>query len=187
MARPASLFLSLALVSAFALPAAAARSQDKAVLQELDTSPCSLIDAVEKALAAVPGTVRKARLKRSHKPGKDPIWFYKVVLYDEAGERQVERFDARSCEAVEPVLPQVPMTEAIATALVEVGGGFPLASKLRFPGLEPVYRVVVLVPRTKWVVLVDGVSGEVLYVRKWNRRIDEAEDAGGVDAEDSSL
>jgi hypothetical protein len=187
MARPASLFGSLALLAALAPPASAAKHGDQALLQELETSSCSLIAAVENGLEAVPGIVRKARLKRSHKPGKDPIWFYKVAIFDEAGDRQVERFDARTCEAVEPTLPEVAMPDAIATALVEVGGGFPVASKLRFPGLEPVYRVVVLLPRTKLVVLVDGVSGEVLHVRKWNRRIDEAEDAAGEDAIDSSL
>jgi uncharacterized membrane protein YkoI len=188
MARPASLFLSFALVAAFALPASAAKSSgEDAALQALEASPCSLIEAVENGLAAVPGIVRKARLKHSHKPGEESIWFYKVVIFDSEGDRQVERFDAATCEAVALTLPTVPMPDAIATALVEVGGGFPVAGQLRFPGLEPVYRVVVLLPKTRMVVYVDGLSGEVLHVRKWNRRIDEAQDAAGEDDDDSSL
>jgi len=187
MARFASLSLCLALVAAFALPAAAGKREDRAVLAELENSSCTLTLAIENGLAAVPGTVAKARLKRSRKPGQEPIWFYKVVIVDEAMLRQVERFDALTCEAIAPLPPEIDMPAAITTALDELGSGYPVGSRLRFPGLEPVYKVTVLKPRGKSVVLVDGVTGEVLHVRKWHRRIDPAQDAAGEDEDDSSL
>ena len=76
------------------------------------------------------------------------------------------------------------MTDAIGTALAEVGGGFPVAGKLRFPGLEPVYKVVILLPQGRFVVFVDGVSGEVLGSRRWHWRRDAAVEAD--DEEDDS-
>jgi len=187
MTRNTSLFLSLALAASLALPAAADRGEDRSALRDLSESACSLGQAVEDALSAVPGTVSRARLKRSRKPGEEPIWFYKVVGLDTDNERQVQRFDAETCDPVEPVEPTVDMPAAIATALDELGGGFPVASRLRFPGLEPVYRIVALLPRTKRVVYVDGVTGEVLGVRRWSRKYDEAQDAADEEAEDSSL
>jgi uncharacterized iron-regulated membrane protein len=191
MTRNASLFpsltLSLALVASLALPAAADRREDRAALQDLSESACSLGQAVEDALSAIPGTVARARLKRSRKPGQEAIWFYKVVSFDDAAERQVQRFDAATCDAVDPVAPSVDMPTAIATALEELGGGFPVASRLRFPGLEPVYRIVALRPRAKMVVYVDGVTGEVLASRRWSRKLDQAQDVADEEAEDSSL
>lgn len=187
MTRNASLCLCLALVATLALPAAADRRADREALTDLSESACSLGQAVEQALAAVPGSAAKARLKRSHKPGKAPIWFYKVVSFDLDDERQVQRFDAATCELVLPVLPSVDMPSAIATALDELGGGFPVVSRLRFPGLEPVYRIVALLPRAKMVVFVDGVTGEVLGTRRWSRKLDAAQDDAGEEADDSSL
>jgi hypothetical protein len=191
MTRNASLFpsltLPLALVASLALPAAADRREDRAALQDLSESACSLGQAVEDALSAIPGAVTRARLKRSRKPGQEAIWFYKVVSLDAADERQVQRFDAATCDAVDPVAPSVDMPTAIATALEELGGGFPVASRLRFPGLEPVYRIVALRPRAKMVVYVDGVTGEVLASRRWSRKLDQAQDVADEEAEDSSL
>lgn len=187
MARFASLSLCLALVVALALPAAADKRDDRTALAELKDSSCTLTLAVENGLAAVPGTVAKARLKRSRKPGQEPIWFYKVVIVDENELRQVERFDALTCEAILPVLPEIDMPTAITAALEKLGSGHAVGSRLRFPGLEPVYKVTVLQPRGKSVVLVDAVTGEVLHVRKWHRKIDPAQDADGEDEDDSSL
>ena len=177
--------LCLLATAAIALPASAGRRADRALLAELADSPCSLTQAIENALAVVPGTVAKARLKSSHKPGGDPVTFYKVVIYDEAKDRHVQRFDARTCQAIEPTPPEISMTDAIGAALLYVGGGFPVAAKLRFPGLEPVYKVVILLPRGRIVVFVDGVSGEVLGSRRWHWSRDAATEAD--DAEDDSL
>ena len=185
MARFAA--LSLALVALSTLPANADKREDRTALLQLKDAACTLTLAVENGLAAVPGTVAKARLKRSRKPGQQPIWFYKVVIVDTAMLRQVERFDARTCEAIEPVLPEIDMPTAINAALEQLGSGHAVGSRLGFPGLEPVFKVTVLKPRGKSVVLVDAVTGEVLHVRKWNRRIDPAQDAGGEDEDDSSL
>ena len=137
--------------------------------------------------AVVPGGVAKARLKVSHKPGGERVTFYKVVVFDEEGERNVLRFDARTCEGIEPTAPEISMLDAIGVALVEVGGGFPVAAKLRFPGLEPVYKVVILLPRTRMVVFVDGVSGEVLGSREWRRKHDGADEMADDESEDDSL
>jgi hypothetical protein len=63
----------------------------------------------------------------------------------------------------------------------------PVSSRLHFPGLEPVYRIVALLPRAKMVVYVDGVTGELLGARRWNRRLDEGPDAADEEAEDDSL
>jgi hypothetical protein len=79
------------------------------------------------------------------------------------------------------------MLDAIGVALTELGGGFTLAAKLRFPGLEPVDKVVIQLPRGRFVVLVDGVSGEVLGSRKWHPKLDGAEDAEEGESEDDSL
>ena len=179
--------LCLAVVASFALPASANRRDDRAILAELADCPCTLSQAIEEALALVPGTVAKARLKVSHKPGGDPVTFYKVVVFDEAGDRNVLRFDARTCEGIEPTPPEISMLDAIGIALVEVGAGIPVVGKLRFPGLEPVYKVVILLPRGRFVVFVDGVSGEVLGSRKWQAKRDGADDAEEGDSEDDSL
>jgi len=181
------LALGAVLGAALALPAVASPADDRDARQALTESSCSLSTAVELALGAVPGDATKARLKRSRKPGQEPVWFYKVVVFDESSERNALRFDARSCEALALTPPEIPLDDAIDTALLELGGGIPVAGRLHFPGLEPVYRVAVLGPRVRWVVLVDGVSGEVLAVRRWKRRLDEALDHAGEEAEDSSL
>jgi len=55
-----------------------------------------------------------------------------------------------------------------------VGGGF--------PGLEPVYRVVILLPRGLFVVFVDGVTGEVLGSRRWHRRHDVVRETGDAES-----
>ena len=65
--------LCLAVVASFALPASASRRDDRAILAELADCPCTLSQAIQKALALVPCTVAKARLKVSHKPGGDPL------------------------------------------------------------------------------------------------------------------
>ncbi len=174
-------------VAGLALPASADQREDRATLAELSDSPCTLSQAIEEALAVVPGTVAKARLKVSHKPGGERVTFYKVVVFDEAEERNVLRYDARSCEAIEPTPPEISMLDAIGIALVEVGGGIPVAAKLRFPGLEPVYKVVILLPHGRMVVFVDGVSGEVLGVRRWHRKHDGADELGDDESEDDSL
>ena len=135
----------------------------------------------------MPGAVAKARLKVSRKPGGEPVTFYKVVVFDQARERNVLRFDAHTCEGIEPTPPEVSMLDAIGIALVELGAGIPVAGKLRFPGLEPVYKVVILLPRGRIVVFVDGVSGEVLGTRKWHRKHDAADDAEDDEAEDDPL
>jgi hypothetical protein len=179
--------LCLVVTASFALPASAGRSEDRAILAELADCPCTLSLAIEEALAVVPGTVAKARLKVSHKPGGEPVTFYKVVVFDETADRNVLRFDARTCEGIEPTLPEISMLDAIGIALVEVGGGIPVAAKLRFPGLEPVYKVVILLPRGRMVVFVDGVSGQVLGTRKWHRKRDGADDAKDAESEDDSL
>ena len=179
--------LCLAVMASFALPASAGRREDRAILAELADSPCTLSQAIEEALTRVPGTVAKARLKVSHKPGGEPVTFYKVVVFDESGDRNVLRFDARTCEGIEPTPPEISMLDAIGIALVEVGAGIPVAAKLRFPGLEPVYKVVILLPRGRIVVFVDGVSGEVLGVRRWHRKHDGADETGDGESEDDSL
>ena len=179
--------LCLAVVASFALPASADRREDSAILAELADCPCTLSQTIEEALALVPGTVAKARLKVSHKPGGDPVTFYKVVVFDEAGDRNVLRFDAHTCEGIEPTPPEISMVDAIGIALAEVGAGIPVVGKLRFPGLEPVYKVVILLPRGRFVVFVDGVSGEVLGSRKWHAKHDGADGAEEGETEDDSL
>ena len=179
--------VAAALAAPFCLPAAATPSEDRQTRLELADAPCSLTEAVTDALAATPGTVSRARLVRSRKPGEEPVWFHKVVIFDEASERHALRFDARSCEPLELAPPTLGMDEAIETALLALGGGLPVAGRLRFPGLEPVYRVVILGPHRRWVALVDGISGEVLALRPWKRRVDEALDRAGDADEDASL
>lgn len=179
--------LCVVVVAGLALPASADRREDRAMLAELADCPCTLSLAIEEALAVVPGTVAKARLKVSKKPGGDPVTFYKVVVFDEAEDRNVLRFDARTCEGIEPTPPEISMHDAIGVALAELGGGFPVAGKLRFPGLEPVYKVVILLPHGRFVVFVDGVSGEVLGARKWHPKRDGADDAEDGESEDDSL
>jgi len=190
MRRFALLILAVTIVTTIAMPAAAGRHRGRDALLDLVGSSCGLAQAVDEALAAAPGRVLAARLKSSQKPGKDAIQFYRVVSRDAEvpsadlpTARRVQRFDARSCEAISPVPPVVDMPDAIEAALAELGGGFLVNAHLRFPGLEPVYRVVALRPGShrKRVVLIDGVSGEVLVSRPWIRRLDEAEDASDDD------
>jgi uncharacterized membrane protein YkoI len=177
--------IALLVTAGLALPASADQLEDRATLTELADSPCTLSQAIEEALLVVPGTVAKARLKSSRKPGGDRVNFYKVAVFDDAKHRNVLRFAARTCEPVEPTPPEVSMTDAIGTALAEVGGGFPVAGKLRFPGLEPVYKVVILLPHGRFVVFVDGVTGEVLGSRRWHWSRDAA--GAAHDEEDDSL
>mgnify|MGYP001826917461 CR=1 FL=1 len=179
--------LSMVVVAGLALPASAGRRGGGDALTELADCPCTLSLAIQEALAVVPGTVAKARLKVSQKPGGDPVTFYKVVVFDGAADRKVLRFDARTCEGIELIPPEISMLDAIGVALAEMGGGFTLAAKLRFPGHEPVYRVVIQLPHGRFIVLVDGVSGEVLGSRRWHRKLDEAEDAEDDESEDDSL
>jgi hypothetical protein len=174
-------------MAGLALPAWAGWREDRAMLEVLADSPCTLSQAIEEALAVVPGTVAKARLKASHKPGGDPVTFYKVVVFDEAQNRNVLRFDARTCEGIEPTPPEISMLDAVGTALAEIGGGFPVAARLRFPGLEPVYKVVILLRHLRFVVFVDGVNGEVLGSRRWHPRYDASDQAGDGESEDDSL
>lgn len=193
MIRIAFLFLVASLVSAIAVPASADRREDRAALLDLTDRACSLGLAVDEALATAPGHVVKARLKRSQKPGKSAIRFYRVVSRDTEitgpgifAAYRVQRFLARSCDPISPVTPVIEMPEAIEAALAELGGGFLVSANLRFPGLEPVYRIVAL----RWgsahrrVVLIDGVTGEVLESRRWSRRLDADQDAS--DEEDDS-
>lgn len=194
MIRIVFLFLAAILVCTIALPAAADRREDRDALLDLTDRACSLGLAVDEALATVPGHVVKARLKRSRKPGKSAIRFYRVVSRDTeiAGPGifaayRVQRFLARSCEPTSPVAPVIEMPEAIEAALAELGGGFLVSANLRFPGLEPVYRIVALRWRSagRRVVLIDGVTGEVLESRRWSRRLDAAEDVSDEDDEGS--
>jgi uncharacterized membrane protein YkoI len=170
-----------------ALPASAGKREDRNTLAELADCPCTLSQAIEEALALVPGTVAKARLKVSRKPGGEPVTFYKVVVFDQARERNVLRFDAHTCEGIEPSPPEISMLDAINVALAEVGQGMAASAKLRFPGLEPVYKVVVLYRRGRHVVFVDGASGEVLGSRRWHWKYDAADETGDGESEDDSL
>jgi uncharacterized membrane protein YkoI len=170
--------LALALAGALtiaATPALTDPQQDRAI-QEILTPACTLPQAIELALAATPGTVRKARLVPSRSPGGERIWLFKVVIASDAGERSVQRFDASTCAAAEPTPPSIGALEAIAAAQAQVPG-IALATALRFPGLHPVYHVVLLAePGRRVHVLVDGISGEVLRVGR------QPHDAGDEDA-----
>jgi hypothetical protein len=179
--------LTLSVVAGLALPASAGRREDRAILAELTDCPCTLSQVIDQALAVVPGAVAKARLKVSRTPGGEPVTFYKVVVFDDLQERNVLRFDARTCERIEPTPPGISMLDAIDVALAEVGGGIPVLAKLRFPGLEPVYKVVILRPRGRVVVYVDGVSGDVLGWRRWHRKRDATDEMENSESEDDSL
>ncbi len=169
-------------VVALAAPAAWAGpvADDREAGSVLEEAECSLSQAVEMAEADVPGTTKRARLKRGRPPGGDALWFYKVVVFDDDRARHVRRYEARSCDEVFPTAPEIAMTDAIATAHEVVDGGISLGARLRFPGLVPVYDVILTKRYRRWVVRIDGVSGEVLAARRWHPRhdaqLDEDED-----------
>lgn len=165
MHRHPKLALALAGILAASVTAALADPAEDRAIQETLTPACTLPQAIEQALATSPGPVRSARLIVSRTPDGERVWLFRVVVGGDADEKSVQRFDARTCAPLEVTPPAITALEAIAAAQA-VAPGIALAAALRFPGLEPVYHVVLLVPQGRRLrVVVDGLSGEVLRVR----------------------